>query len=226
MNGIHDMGGMHGFGPIETAKNEPVFHEEWEGRVLAMFKETPVRMPGIGRARIESLDPAFYLASSYYEKWLHAEIRGLLEAGTFTWDEFEAKLALYQAHPELDLPAPNPAQVEESQAAFADSAASGEESADITKPAFSVGNRVRARNIHPTGHTRLPGYVRGKVGEVAALYRPQLFQDAEPLSDHDGLQPVYAVRFDGREIWGPAAEPNSSVMLDMWESYLALERRI
>ena len=81
MNGIHDMGGMHGFGPVVREENEPVFHHDWEARVLAMRVATPVPIPGGSRNNIEQMDPAAYLTSSYYEKWLHSHIKGLIDAG-------------------------------------------------------------------------------------------------------------------------------------------------
>ena len=97
---------------------------------------------------------------------------------------------------------------------------SGTDNTEQQASAFSVGDRVRAKTVHPVGHTRLPRYVRGRVGEVIRCYRPQGFQDHEPLRDQTGPQPMYAVRFEGAELWGEQSESNSSVVLDMWESYL------
>ena len=84
MDGIHDMGGMHGFGPIIREEEEPVFHYLWEGRVLAIVRATPIPIPGGMRNNIETMDPGHYLTSSYYEKWLHARIKGLIDAGAIT----------------------------------------------------------------------------------------------------------------------------------------------
>ena len=89
MNGIHDMGGMHGFGPIVREENEPVFHHDWEGRVFAIRIATPVPIPGGSRNNIEQMDPAAYLTTSYYEKWLHSRIQGLIDAGVLTEAELE-----------------------------------------------------------------------------------------------------------------------------------------
>src|SRR5262245_62634412 len=104
MNGIHDMGGMHGFGPIVREENEPVFHHVWEGRVFAIRLATPVPIPGGSRNNIEQMDPAAYLTTSYYEKWLHARIKGLIDAGVLTAAELEARIALYRDHPEMSVP--------------------------------------------------------------------------------------------------------------------------
>src|SRR5262249_38986184 len=104
MNGIHDMGGMHGFGPVVREKNEPVFHHEWEGRVYAMQRVTRVPIPGGSRNNIEQMDPLAYLTSSYYEKWLHSRIKGLIDAGALTEEELEARVAFYRDHPETPVP--------------------------------------------------------------------------------------------------------------------------
>ena len=216
MDGVHDMGGMHGFGAIEIEENEPLFHERWEGRVLGIARMLKSPIPGGARFAIEALDPAFYLASSYYEKWLHARINGLLAAGVMTQEEFDEKLAYYRANP--DLPQ-GEVQVANAERQVSDADSSKEMPAEPMYR-FAVGDRIRAKQVHPAGHTRLPRYLRGKVGEVVRLYRAQGFQDHAPLSDHQGPQPVYAVRFDGREVWGESAETNSSVLLDMWEAYM------
>ena len=221
MDGIHDMGGMHGFGPIDREEDEPVFHAEWEGRVLAICRALRVPVPGGMRDNIERMDPAEYLRTSYYEKWLHARARGLVDAGVITRDELEEKTALYRRDPHAALPrppeGPAPAFAETSPTAVW----SGKtEDGVAPPPAFAVGDPVRAKTPHPRGHTRLPRYIRGKRGRVQRLYRPQALQDAEPVDGRDGPQTVYAVRFAAEEIWGADAEPGSSVVLDMWEAYL------
>ena len=120
MDGIHDMGGMHGFGPIIREENEPLFHHPWEGRVLAMTVATPVPIPGGSRNNIENMDPAHYLSSSYYEKWLHSRIKGLIDAGVLTQEELETRMALFRDHPDAKTPEhPDPMPSERNSSAHA-----------------------------------------------------------------------------------------------------------
>ncbi len=219
MNGIHDMGGMHGFGPIEREENEPVFHHVWEGRVYAMAMETPVQVPGGFRYAIERLDPAHYLASSYYEKWLYIQTQGLIEAGVLTQAELDDRVAYFRNNPNAAPPQRNdPGLV---QRVLADTYApqSLRREAD-RQPAFALGDAVRARNMHPVGHTRLPRYARGRRGVVAQFWGIQDIDDTLPPGIEAQPQPLYSVRFEARELWGASAEPNCAVYVDMWESYL------
>ena len=220
MDGIHDMGGMHGFGPIIREENEPLFHHPWESRVLAMTVATPVPIPGGSRNNIENMDPAHYLSSSYYEKWLHSRIKGLIDAGVLTQEELETRMTLLRDHPNAKTPVhPDPDAVR-AELKRSRPAAPSPQQVD-TQPQFSHGDRVQSRNIHPTGHTRLPRYARGKHGTVTNFYGIYNLQDAElPAGCATRQQPLYAVRFDAAELWGSAAETKSAVYLDMWESYL------
>jgi nitrile hydratase beta subunit len=219
MNGIHDMGGMHGFGPIEREEHEPVFHQPWEGRVFAMQRATPVPIPGGSRNNIEHMDPSHYLTSSYYEKWLHARIKGCIDAGVLTAEELEARTAFYRDHPDAPVPQrEDPAQVQRTLVALR-THRSPLRQVDI-QPKFRLGETVRARNLHPSGHTRLPRYVRGKRGVVARFYGFFDLQDTMPPGVEPPPQPLYVVRFEAQELWGNAAEANSTLCLDMWESYL------
>ena len=219
MNGVHDMGGMHGFGPIVYEANEPVFHHAWEGRAFAMRLVTPVPIPGGARHQIEQMEPAAYLMSSYYEKWLHARIKGLIDAGVLTEAELAARVAFYRDHPERELPRDEaPERVEQ---ALKQIHRLRSPRLDLDLPSqFRVGDTVAVRNLHPSGHTRLPRYVRGKHGVVARYYGIYDFQDHMPPGQEAPPQPLYAVRFEARELWGEAAEGNSVVYLDMWERYL------
>ena len=107
MNSIHDMGGMHGFGPIKREENEPVFHHAWEGRVYAMAWQTDVPIPGGFRYAIERIDPAHYLATTYYEKWLYIQTQGLIEAGILTQEEFDDRVAYFLNNPNATPPQRN-----------------------------------------------------------------------------------------------------------------------
>lgn len=219
MNGIHDMGGMHGFGPVEPEANEPVFHHDWEGRVFAMRVVTPVPIPGGARNNIETMEPLHYLRSSYYEKWLHARVKGLIDSGVLTAEDLRAREAFYRERP--GAPAPRREDPERVQAVLANLRAHRSPRRDVdTQPQFGLGDPVRVRNLHPPGHTRLPRYARGKHGVVARFYGFQDVQDAQPPGVAVGPQAVYVVRFAASELWGDAAEANSAVCIDMWESYL------
>ena len=220
MDGIHDMGGMHGFGPIVHEENEPLFHHPWESRVLAISVVTPVPIPGGSRNNIENMDPAHYLSSSYYEKWLYSRIKGLIDAGVLTPEEMETRMALLRNNLNAETPVhpdPDAVRVELKRSRPANPP---QQKMDI-QPQFSNGDRVRARNIHPEGHTRLPRYVRGKYGTITNYYGIDNLQDAElPTGCTNRQQPLYAVRFEASELWGNDAETKSAVYLDMWESYL------
>lgn len=220
MNGIHDMGGMHGFGPIAREADEPLFHHDWERRVFAMRQVTPIPIPGGSRNNIEQMDPADYLRTSYYEKWLHSALKGFMDAGALSADEFAAKVVYYQAHPEAEVPRrEDPQGLARAQERLRRPLKSPRRDLPL-KPQFAVGASVRVRNLHPAGHTRLPRYVRGKPGQVARYYGIYDLQDAMPAGSDAPPQPLYAVRFDARALWGDAAEAKSVVYLDMWESYL------
>ncbi len=221
MNGIHDMGGMHGFGPIELEENEPVFHEPWEGRVSAMRRTIPgASDPYGGRFLIESIPPDLYLKSSYYERWLLSFEDALLKKGLITAEELEEKTRFYREHPDAEVPRNGDLELGKSavEILYAIEPPSKYDGKDII-PRFEVGESVRAGNINISGHTRLPKYVRGRVGTVAKLYNTQDIQDHVPESER-GPQTVYSVRFDGRELWGDTAESNQVLYIDMWESYL------
>ena len=226
MNGIHDLGGMHGFGPIPREQDpEPVFHARWESRVYGIVttirEERDVYAPYGSRHYIESIPPARYLAASYYEKWMLALEAALVNGGLIAQSEMDARANLYADNPAAAIPSrADPALAERvRRRVYAPAAPAPLPQA---APRYAVGDAVRARNIHPPAHTRLPRYVRGKRGSIERVYPAQPFQDLQPI---DGAQtgeplPVYSVRFDARELWGGDAEPNQALYIDMWETYL------
>lgn len=215
MNGIHDLGGMHGFGPIEREPNEPRFHADWEARVLAM--DRLVKAGGYftsdeHRLGIERMPPADYLRSSYYERWLASLVSILAEQGIVTAAELDARIEVLRQNPEAaPRPDANPAPLP---------APSAHAESPPAAPRFAIGDAVVTRNVHPAGHTRLPRYARGKRGVIQIVHTPQIFPDtnAHRLGEHP--QTVYNVRFDARELWGDSAEPRQTVAIDLWESYL------
>lgn len=213
MNGVHDMGGMHGMGPVAPEPGEPVFHHTWEGRVHAMTLASPTRGNiDAGRHQLERLPPAEYLRMSYYEKWL-ARLELLLVQGGFVTAE---ELATGRADPAA--PKGTPVRPADS----VEAALTGPYSyvREAGAPAYAVGDRVRARRISPPGHCRLPRYVRGCVGTILRRHGAHVLPDANA---HDlGEQPaqLYTVRFAARDVWGPEASAVDSISLDLWEPYL------
>jgi nitrile hydratase len=214
MNSVHDMGGMHGMGPIEYDKDEPVFHEPWEGRAWALVRT----MGRWGRPRtrnfryeLELIPAADYLRMSYYERFISLMIERLLRANLVTRAELESGTP----EPGSPKPAPPPAQAGRGGAAAARVDAH-------VKPRFKVGQQVRARTINPLGHTRLPRYARGRRGTIARDHGQFAFQDTDvngdPLSQT--LQHVYTVRFAARELWGQQAGPRDGVCVDLWDDHL------
>ncbi len=219
MDGIHDMGGMHGFGPVPREANEPVFHEAWEGRLYAMRVSTRLADPGNLRQHIERMEPGQYLNSSYYEKWLHAWTQILLANGALTEEELQARERLLSQEPTAPLPRrEDPAQARQALGRLR--TPQPLQRVAEAQPRFRIGDSVSTRHFHPPGHTRLPRYARGKKGVVVGYYGCQDFEDEAPADSLARVQPLYAVRFAARDLWGESAEPASTVHLDMWESYL------
>lgn len=216
MNGVHDMGGMHGFGPVEPETDEPVFHAPWEGRVLAIRRALGGwRKWNIdaGRHSIETLPPADYLRMSYYEKWLASAIKLALGAGLVT----ERELATGRRDPSTPVATP-PLTADKVMPAILKGGPTHRETA--TRPRFAPGQVVRARDINPTGHTRLPRYVRGRQGTIERDHGAHVFPDSNAKFEGENPQYLYTVRFAARELWGRSANPGDSVYLDLWEEYL------
>jgi nitrile hydratase len=210
------MGGMMGFGPVLPEPNEPMFHAEWERRAFALT----LAMGATGswnldqsRAARESLHPAEYLAKSYYEIWIAGLEKLMAERGLVTADEIAAGKAL---HP------PRPVQrILAADGVAATLRKGGPSARPVTAPQrFQAGALVRARNMHPAGHTRLPRYVRGHTGTITHVHGAHVFPDANAAGGGESPQWLYTVRFAARELWGEAADPAGSVSVDAWESYL------
>jgi nitrile hydratase len=216
MNGVHDMGGMDGFGKVEPEPNEPVFHEPWEGRVMAMNRAMGamgIWNIDVGRFSREVLPPHVYLASSYYRKWFLGLEQMLLERGLVDADEVAAGHALRPGKPlkrgKFDVAAVDRVMTR------------GSFGRPAPAPArFKPGDRVRAKNIHPVSHTRLPRYVRGHVGVVERLHGSHVFPDTVVAGQGESPQWLYTVCFDSRELWGPDADPTVKVSIDAFEPYL------
>jgi nitrile hydratase len=214
VNGVHDMGGMHGLGPVAPEPGEPVFHADWERRVHAMVIAAPTRGNiDAGRRQRELIPGPDYLRMSYYEKWLAALCEMLVKGGVVT----AAELASGRADPAAPKATPRlgPGAVE-----AALTHRGSYQRAVAAQPAFEAGDAVRARNLNPTGHTRLPRYVRGHVGMVERWHGAHVFPDVHAHGGGEDPRHLYTVRFAARELWGPDAAAGDSVSLDLWEPYL------
>ncbi|MEM7030849.1 MAG: nitrile hydratase subunit beta [Chloroflexota bacterium] len=219
MNSIHDMGGMHGFGKIPHEADEPVFHARWEGRVYAMAMYASIGVPGGFRYMIEKMNPTHYLSASYYEKWLYARTQGMLEKGIFSQQELDAKIDYFSANPEAQPPVVTDAErVEKALHALFRQQPKDPQGPEL--PKFKAGDIVQAKNMHPVGHTRLPRYCRGKQGIVDFVYDDWRVDDTPPPGEEHAIEPLYRIKFEGRELWGDEAEPNQVLYIDMFESYL------
>src|SRR4051812_21007277 len=217
MNSIHDMGGMQNFGPILLEQNEPVFHHPWEARVYALNRAAgPAGKWNLDATRygIELIPPLDYLRMSYYERWHFRLVELLIARGVVTRAEVES------GHPAPGSSRATPVMTAASISVLAP--ANPERPKIGTAPRFQVGQLVRARNVHPRHHTRLPRYARGKQGVVARHHGIFVFPDTNANFAGENPQHLYSVSFSARELWGPQASPRDAVHLDMWDEYLDL----
>ena len=216
MNGAHDMGGVHGFGAVVPEPDEPVFHADWERRVLALtlaMGATGEWTLDAARFARENRPPAEYLSKSYYQLWLGGLEQLLVERGLVAPAELAAGRSLRPAKPV--------------RRTLAAGEATGllkrgrPTNREAPRPArFQVGDQVRAKNIHPLTHTRLPRYARGRTGTVTRVHGCHVFPDSNAHGHGEDPQWLYTVSFQGRELWGAAADPTVTVSVDAFEPYL------
>ena len=215
MNGVHDMGGMHGMGSLRPERDEPVFHERWEARAFALVRA----MGAFGRWNIDAsrhqreLIPAGeQLRMSYYERWLTGLTQLLLTHGFVSPEELACGKAASRAKQ-------TPALMAQKVPAFiAKGSPSSRESG--RPPRFCAGQGVRARNLNSTGHTRLPRYVRGKLGTIDRVHGIFVFPDTNAHFQGETPQHLYSVRFEAEELWGGQSGNRGAVYVDLWEDYL------
>jgi nitrile hydratase len=220
VNGIHDMGGMHGFGPIQPRENQDTFHADWEKRLPGVTNAAARAGVNLDQFRygIERMPPAHYLAASYYERHLFTCELNLVEKGVLTRDEIEQRIELLQRDPG-SRPRRDDAGLA-SQIIQARLASTPLPAVDTAAARYKPGDAVVARNVHPRGHTRLPRYVRGKRGIVDRSYGLEPLPDASARGLGPAPEPLYSVRFAPHELWGSTADGRGSVNVDLWESYL------
>jgi len=215
MNGVHDMGGMDGFGKVEPEPNEPVFHAPWEGRVLAMQRAMgyagawPI---DASRFAQERLAPQAYLGASYYQRWALGMERNLVERGYAETDELASGRALRSGK-------------QLARKLTSDVVTQGITRGSFYRQAqaparFKPGDRVRTKNIHPPTHTRLPRYARGRLGVIELVHGCHAFPDTMAIDKGDNPQWLYTVMFEGKELWGSDADPTVKISIDAFEPYL------
>lgn len=208
VDGVHDLGGLDGFGPVDHSPEEAYFAHDWE---RSAFRLTIGSMGGLGanggsfRHSIERMDPAHYLSSSYYEHWFTAAATLAVEAGVVTTDELAQRAG-------GRFPVSRP-----------DRGSAPDDRDDRTEPRFAVGDRVRVREWHPLGHTRAPRYVQGKIGVIVRIDGAHNVPDIEAHGGGRVLDPTYSVRFTSRELWGEGGTDSECVHVDLWERYLEQE---
>lgn len=206
MDGIHDLGGMSGFGPVAVERDEPVFHARWEALAFALNGLSVVKLRAYNadeyRHSIERMDPAHYLVATYYERVLTGVATLLVEKGVVTRNDIEARAGG---------PFPLARPVSERPTANLDAQ---------PQARFTVGDKVVVRNVHPAGHTRAPRYVRGKHGIVLHVAPKFSLPDASAHGLMVRSEHTYHVEFAARELWSDAAGFNETVVVDLWDSYL------
>jgi nitrile hydratase len=216
VNGPHDLGGAQGFGAIHPEPNEPVFHAEWERRAAALslaMNATGMWNIDIVRHARERIPPRFYLRASYYEIWLRGLERLVVEHNLIHGAEFDAKRSL------------DPPKVLPRKPLAADVPGLLAKGSRYDRPAkspalFAAGDKVRARVMNPLGHTRLPRYVRGRLGTIARVHGVHVFPDSNAVGKGEDPHWLYSVAFDAREVWGPEGKPGDTIHLDLWEPHL------
>jgi nitrile hydratase len=215
MNGVHDMGGMQGFGPVVPEINEPWFHQPWERRAFALtlaMGATGAWSLDQARAARESLPPAQYLASSYYEIWIAGlealmRDRGLVNGGEIAAGRMR------------EPPKPLPRRLDCDNVTAAIARGASTERPLAGSPRFAAGISVRTLNINPPTHTRLPRYCRGKRGTIVTVHGAHVYPDANALGDGESPRWLYTVRFEAHDLWGPDTTA-TFVHVDCFEPYL------
>ena len=218
MNGAHDLGGGHGHGPIAPDPNEPLFHGDWERKAFSLT----LAMGFTGQWNIdqsrfarESMAPGRYLETSYYEHWSHGLEVLLADRGLVSEAEIQAAKPIGPAKPVQRI-----LNAEDVVATLQKGGSAKRDEAGVGPAKFNAGDRVITRNINPPTHTRVPRYVRGRAGVIDRVHGVFVFPDTNAKSADEKPQWLYAVRFEGQELWGPDAEAGACVYVDLWDDYL------
>lgn len=209
MDGIHDLGGMQGFGQVPHRANslsyKPVFHEDWEHLAYSLLFLAAGHLGTFSvdelRHAIERMEAPRYFNSPYYDRIVIGTATLLVECGVLTQKELDDVLG--------------------EKFALARPSRSKGRSAVLGRPAFEVGDSVVVRNEFVTGHVRMPAYCRGKEGVI--LHRTTQewpFPDAIGHGDKSAtMQPTYHVQFEAKDLWRESTD-TAYVVVDLFESYL------
>lgn len=226
MDGIHDTGGMTGYGPVPYQKDEPYFHHEWEGRALSILTWMHIRgLSWWDKSRFyrEMMGNENYvneIRDSYYTHWLSAAERILVSDNIITEDERKKRVQEILDGSYVDR---NPSrQFEEGDIDKAIEAMHKPHSLVLPgpEPSFSAGDSVTVKNMNPLGHTRCPKYVRNRTGVVHTSHGPQIYPDSNYINRGDDPQPLYTVAFKSTDLWGDDGNDKDVVYVDLWEPYL------
>jgi nitrile hydratase beta subunit len=216
MDGIHDLGGRQGFGKIAVDEAEEPFHHPWEGRMWGIARALGGMVPGWNidwwRHGRELIEPVDYLTRPYYDQWMQNYAALLIDSGVATVDE------VVSGH------SGTPATAAKPPMTAGDVTVAKAAMARFDRPldgvmAFAIGDRVRTRAMGSTGHTRLPGYARGRAGIVHACHGGHVLPDASARGE-DRAETLYSVVFEAAELWPDAKGRRDRVFIDLWESYL------
>jgi nitrile hydratase len=214
-----DLGGRKGFGGVPIERDEPVYHEEWEGTVIAGILATI--MAGLYnvdqfRAGHDDLEPLSYISIGYYRRWLHTLEVNCVNAAVFSPEELEARIAEVAAG--APLPVRDDPRLRDALKELVEQGASNARPV-ARDPRFRVGDRVRGRTFPDARHVRIPAYAQGEVGTVQVVHPAFVFPDTNLRNEGENPEHVYAVGFRARDLW-PDADEDATVLVDLWESYL------
>ncbi|MCB1499823.1 MAG: nitrile hydratase subunit beta [Bauldia sp.] len=215
MDGIHDLGGRQGYGPIDVGEPPEPFHAAWEARLLGIVRA--FTRPGAWsidwfRHVRECIDPADYLTRPYYDQWLQTYAAMMVDSGAATVAELATGRSA-SALPGMPAPA-TPESVETAKKTFARF-----DRESTAAPTFAPGDAVRTNPLGAAGHTRLPQYARDKRGRIERFRGFHILPDSN-MTGKGTAEPLYTVSFDATELWPEAGSRRDRVYLDLWESYL------
>lgn len=218
MDGIHDVGGRHGFGPIEVTHADPPFPTEWEARAFGITKSvTAASDYSVDKFRYtrEQLPPLEYLTSPYFEQWMRGTMAMLVSSGLVTAEE------LATGHSDGTNAAVVGPPKTEQDARAATIASARFDGPFNGSPAFTSGDRVMVSPNAPPGHTRLPQYVRGRAGRVIAFHGAHGVPE-DNVKNVKTFEPLYTVAFALGDLFEEQQGSADQINVEIWERFLAI----